>query len=163
MLKPAQLYKEELQQNYIETWYDLSYQYYHSSTGRGQLHIPNDSFDNCSFACVDKNDNVIGFFSYRIDWQAHCIYSIGIISFVPQNIILIKDVINHIKNLFINHNLNRVEWYAYTDNPAIRGYENIIKRFGGRKVGELHQANMLSDGKLHDTAIYEILREDVRL
>lgn len=47
-----------------------------------------------------------------------------------------------------------------TDNPSIRGYRNLCKRFGGKEIGQLHQNIKLMDGKLHDTTIFEIMKKD---
>lgn len=160
MLKPAQLYKDELQRKYIERWYDISAQYYVSGAERNALDIPDEPDNRCYFACVDHQDNVVGYFSYSIDWQAHSVARIGLISFVETpNILLINDVIKHIKSLFANNNIRRVEWGAYEDNPAMRGYEKLAARFGGRKIGTYRQCCMLLDGKLHDFSVFEILKD----
>ena len=159
MLKPAQLYKNELQRKYIDRWYDISAQYYVSGAERNALDIPDDPDNRCYFACVNHLDNVVGYFSYSIDWQAHSVARIGLISFVDvPNILLINDVIKHIKSLFANNNIRRVEWGAYEDNPAMRGYEKLAARFGGRKIGTYRQCCMLLDGKLHDFSVFEILK-----
>lgn len=163
MLKPAQLYKEKLQQKYIERWYDLSAQYYVSATERSALDIPDSPENKCYFACVNHRDDVVGYFSYMIDWQAHSVERIGLISFTTAvNVLLINDVIKHIKSLFENNGVRRVEFAAYEDNPAMRGYEKLVARFGGRKVGTYHQCCMLLDGKLHDLSVFEILIDDRR-
>jgi RimJ/RimL family protein N-acetyltransferase len=73
---------------------------------------------------------------------------------------MVRDIISHIKKLILNNGIRRIEWYAFADNPAIKGYEKIIKRFGGHRVGVLHKCNMLRDGKLHDSIMYEILIEE---
>lgn len=161
MLKPAQLYKEELNKLYINTWYDSKYQYYHSSPSTNELLIPDNNNIHRTFACVDKDDNIIGYFSYRIDWQSRSVYNFGLITFTNGSTLFIRNVLEHVKDLFINHNINRLEWWAYADNPAIKGYDKLVKRYGGARVGHLHNTGMLADGKLHDTYIYEILRENV--
>ena len=40
MIKPAQLYAEELKRLYCETWYDSKYMYYRSYVGTEDLHLP---------------------------------------------------------------------------------------------------------------------------
>ena len=39
MLKPAQLYKDELQKKSIETWYDTKYMFWNGGTGDSQINI----------------------------------------------------------------------------------------------------------------------------
>lgn len=53
--------------------------------------------------------------------------------------------------------INRIEFWAFVDNPAFDGYEKLVKKFGGKQVDTLHQLELLSDGKLHDVGIFEIL------
>lgn len=53
-----------------------------------------------------------------------------------------------------------MEWNCCVNNPAVRGYRNLCKRFGGREVGQLHQTIKLMDGKIYDTIIFEVIRED---
>lgn len=160
MLKPAQLYKDELRRKYIERWYDISAQYYVSGAERNTLDIPDEPDNRCYFACVNNLDNVVGYLSYSIDWQAHSVVGIGLISFMKvPNILLINDVIKHIRSLFANNGIRRVEWGACEDNPAMRSYEKLAARFGGRKVGTYRQCCMLLDGKLHDFSAFEILKD----
>ena len=45
MLKPAQLYKEELEKLFLRTWYDLKYMFYSGWTGSELPTIPDDLID----------------------------------------------------------------------------------------------------------------------
>lgn len=58
--------------------------------------------------------------------------------------------------------MNRIEWWCYADNPAIRGYRNFIKRHGGRECGYWRQIARLQDGQLHDSVSFEILEEEFK-
>ena len=49
MIKPAQLYKEEVTKKYIETWYDPEYMYYSGWFGNGNLNIPDDNYESHHF------------------------------------------------------------------------------------------------------------------
>lgn len=159
MLKPALLYKERLLTLDIEKCYgDLFYQYYY---GDGDLYSTlNVEVNNaCHFVSVDKEDNILGYISYTID---HCSKSAkywGVKSYVPS-LIFAQDCIQVVDDVFCKYNLNRIEWFCYADNPAIRGYKKFIKRYGGEQVGYLHKERMLMDGQLHDTVIFEIMRNN---
>lgn len=91
-----------------------------------------------------------------------CADRFGIISFDKGNIEFIRDVYKVICDLFEVYNMNRVSWCAYTDNPAIRGYRNFIKRHGGVECAYHRQIARLQDGKLHDNVEFEILAEEFR-
>lgn len=160
MLIPAQLHKDELNKKYISTWYDNKFRYYHLGTSSDSLFIPDNNNENCAFAVTDTKGEVTGFLGYHIDWLTHSVNHVGIISFTEYNPQMIKDVISHFRKLVSENNIKRFEWFAVADNPAISGYDKIIKRYGGRRVGVLRKALMLRDGKLHDFIIYEILFQD---
>lgn len=55
-----------------------------------------------------------------------------------------------------------MSWYCIADNPAIRGYRNFIKRYGGNECGYYRQCTKLQDGKLHDTVIFEIISSEFK-
>lgn len=160
MLKPAQLYKDELQKKNIETWYDQRYMYYHSGTGACDIELADNNCDKHQFVSVDKDDNVIGYISYKIDWCALNADNFGIISYDMGNIEFAKDCYKAVCDLFEKYHMNRVGWFAFADNPAIRGYRNFIKRHGGKECAYLRQVSKLTDGKLHDAVEFEILAEE---
>lgn len=161
MLRPAQLYEEQLKKLYTETWYDMSKIYYHGWCSSSDIIIQNNNSETHQFVSVDKKDNVIGYLSYSIDWASKCVYNIAIISLADKpNIVFAKDIKQAIDDIFFKYNLNRIYWLAYADNPAVRGYRNFIKKHGGKECGYQRQAVILLDGKLHDSVEFEILKSE---
>lgn len=162
MLKPAQLYEDKLNEKYIGTWYDPKYMYYTGGTGARRIQIPDNNYDNHEFVSVDNDDEVIGFLSYRIDWQAKCVSAFGLINFGDVNTIFSRDMIQAIYDIFNKYHMNRLSWYCFADNPAIKIYRKFIERHGGIQCGYLRQDCMLRDGKLHDSVLFEILSKDFK-
>lgn len=162
MLRPAQLYAEKLQEENLKSWYKPENIFWEGGTGSSQINIREDNYGCHQFVSVDKNDRVIGYIAYSIDWCAMNADRFGIISYDKGNAIFAKDVYTAISNLFEVYHMNRVSWSAYTDNPAIRGYRNFIKKYGGRECGYYRQIARLQDGKLHDIVDFEILAEEWR-
>lgn len=160
MLKPAQLYKDELQKKNIETWYDQRYMYYNYGTGSYNISLDDDNCNQHQFVSIDKRNNIIGYISYKIDWSSLNADNFGIISYDIGNIEFIKDCYQVICDLFEKYHMNRIDWFAFADNPAIRGYRNFIKKHGGRECAYLRQVQRLSDGRLHDAIEFEILAEE---
>lgn len=160
MLKPAQLYKEKLQEENIKSWYRPENIFWNGGCGDSQIDIREDNHDCHQFVSVDKEDNVIGYISYAVNWSAMSAYGFGIISFRKGSIEFAKDLHEAICNLFEVYNMNRIQWGAYTDNPAIRGYRNFIKKHGGRECAHYRQIVRLQDGRLHDMVDFEILAEE---
>lgn len=160
MLRPAQLYEDELQEENIKSWYDKSNIYYHGGSGSEVIELPDNNYDKHCFVSIDKYDNVIGYISYSVDWQAMSVGNFGIISFQKGNLEFIKDVYKVICDLFEIYHMNRVSWFSYADNPSIKGYRNFIKKHGGKENAYHRQIAKLLDGKLHDAVEFEILAEE---
>lgn len=160
MLRPAQLYKDELQKKNYETWYDPRYMFYNSGTGAYDIQLADNNCDKHQFVSVDKDDNVIGYISYKIDWQALSADNFGIISYDIGNVQFAKDCYQAICDLFEKYHMNRVSWFAFADNPAIRGYRNLIKKHGGVECAYHRQISKLTDGKLHDAVQFEIMASE---
>lgn len=160
MLKPAQLYKDQLLKEYVKTWYKPEYIYYTGWTGDRFPDIPDNNYNDHDFVSVDENDNIIGYISYSVDWIAMNADRFGIISFDRGNIEFAKDVYKVIRDLFEAYHMNRISWCCYVENPAIRGYRNFIKRHGGKECGYYRQIAKLQDGKLHDSVEFEILYDE---
>ena len=135
MLKPAQLYADELEIKSAQTWYDSRYMYYNGYIGDSKINIADNNYECHQFVSVDKDDNVIGYISYNVDWASMSASEFGAISFDIGNVIFAKDMYKAICNLFEKYHMNRVEWMAFADNPAIRGYRNFIKKHGGVECG----------------------------
>lgn len=162
MLKPAQLYKEKLQEENIKAWYQPENIYWNGGTGNEQINIHEHNYDCHQFVSVDKYDNVIGYIVYAVDWAAMSCDRFGIISFQKGNIEFAKDVYTAVCNIFEQYHMNRIQWFAFADNPAVRGYRNFIKKHGGRECAHYRQVARLQDGKLHDSVCFEILAEEFR-
>lgn len=162
MLKPAQLYKEKLRTELINSWYKPENIYWEGWTGSEVPDIPDNNYNNHYFVSVDKEDNVIGYISYAANWIPMSVDRLGIISFRKGNIEFAKDVYECVCNIFEVYHMNRIQWCCYTDNPAIRGYRNFIKRHGGRECGYYRQVARLRDGKMHDSVQFEILADEFK-
>ena len=162
LLRPAQLYKEQLEIKNIESWYDPQNIYYHGGTGEYSINVPNNNAKVHSFVSVDKDNNVIGYIGYNVDWQAMSVDNFGMISFDKGNLEFVKDIYKAVCDCFEVYHMNRISWYCYVDNPAIRGYRNFIKRCGGKECGYFRQYTKLRDGKLHDSVCFEILASEFK-
>lgn len=162
MLKPAQLYKEKLQEENIKAWYKPENIFWNGGSGDSQIDIREDNYDCHQFVSVDKDNNVIGYIGYSVDWAAMSAWQFGIISYRKGSVEFARDVYKAVCNLFEVYHMNRIQWCAYADNPAIRGYRNFIKKHGGRECGYYRQAARLQDGRLHDCVNFEILAEEFK-
>ena len=162
MLKPAILYQEELEKKIVETWHDEKYMYFRRTHYDEMISIENDTSSFHQFVSLDSNNEVIGYINYYIYQAGKSCSDFAIISFDMCNPIFAKDVMQTIHNCFYKYNFNRIEWGCYADNPAINIYRKFIKKCGGREVGVLHQNVQLMDRELHDTVLFEIMKNEYK-
>lgn len=162
MLKPAQLYAEELNEEMIKSWYKPENIYWQFGTSEGVIELPNDNGQSHCFVSVDKEDNVLGYICYEVDWMAMSAGGWGILSFRKGSIEFAKDVYQAICDCFEVFHMNRICWACFADNPALRSYRNFIKRHGGKECGYYRQETKLRDGKLHDVIFFEIMADEFK-
>lgn len=162
MLEPAQLFKGELMEEYLKTWYKPENMFYAGWTGDCLPELPDNNYDSHHFVSINAYGRLIGYISYSIDWIAMSADRFGIISFDRANILFARDVYKAVCDLFETYHMNRISWCTYADNPAIRGYRNFIRKHGGRECGYHRQNARLQDGKLHDSVEFEILACEFR-
>ena len=160
MLKPAQLYKDELNEKMIESWYKPENIYYHGGTGEYTIDLPDNNKNRHDFVSVNEHDEVIGYINYNIDWEAMLVNNFGIISFDKGNLDFVNDLYQVICDVFRVYNMNKIEFICYVDNPALRGYRNFIKKHGGKECAYFRQVAKLRDGKLHDSVCFEIMASE---
>lgn len=153
MLKPAILFKNELERKFEEQIYTQDFFYY--AGYNGATYIPEIKREDFMFqyAIVD-NDNLIGYFSYRLDTTSDTICNFGLYSFDRGNATIGKDVMRKMKELIKSH--HRVEWRMIGGNPVKRHYDRFCNRFGGNIV-KLHESARAPYGEYVDEYIYEIV------
>ena len=159
MLKPAILFKKEIENNFKNYFYtdDMMYE-----TGCFENWIPNiseeDNEGSYQFAIVNSEDKVIGYLGYNINWYNSCASRFGLISFDRGNPLIGKDLYNELDKLINEYKLHRIEWRMVGGNPAERGYDRFCKKYNGTK-------HILTDairdkyGKYHNDIIYEIINK----
>lgn len=156
MLVPAILYKEQIIKGMQKYFYTKDMMY---ETGCMENWTPNIS--NCpdesqfQYAIVDKNEKLIGYLGYTVDWYASKAYNFGLFSFDRGNVLVGRDVFGKLEELI--KTLHRIEWRAVGDNPACRGYDNFIKKHNGKKH-ILKDAIKDRNGCYHNDIIYEIVK-----
>lgn len=174
MLKPAYLYKDELEKKFAEVMYNDEYFLY---TGYTHSHgLPKiGTFDNeyqwaivspKRVIYVDEYENItepteipekiIGWFAYRVQPETDTVLNFGLYSFNRGNPIIGKDVFEKMEELVFSH--RRIEWRVIGGNPVIKHYDKFCERFLGNKV-TLHDVTKDYNGIYRDEYIYEIVRD----
>lgn len=162
MLTNAKNFEYKLKEKMDAVAYDIKYQWANSSWGTEFFSMPENTYDSRIFVSIDKYGEVLGVIMYSFKISSMSVDGLCAMSFAEggDKWIFAQDLRQCIDDCFRLYNFNRVEWHCYMDNPAIRGYRSYIKRCGGTEVGILHQHSRLLDGKIHNSVIFEIMRED---
>ena len=156
MLKPALLYKEQLQEELTKHNYTEDMIYYTGYLGHSLINIAeNNDGDLYQYAIVE-NDKLIGYFTYHVNWYDSCASRFGLFAFDRNNRIIGVDVYKELKKLINDYHIHRIEWYMISGNPVERHYDNFCKKYNGKK---LVLTDALKDrcGKYHNSVIYEII------
>ena len=161
MIKPAILYKEELQKKIAETWFDPDYMYYYDTTP-GIPDIADKPDNQYQFVSVNEQGEVVGFFSYWVYEPSKRAMNFGLMAFRKHNRTFMKDAIQMFKDMFLKYGIESAEWRCYADNEeAVKLYRNIIARYGGVEVGTLRKNGAPQNRKICDTIIFEIIKEEL--
>ena len=158
MLKPAILFKDELERKFEEQMYTQDFFYY---TGYdGSTYIPEIKREDFLFqyAIVD-GDKLIGYFSYSLNTCSDTINNFGLYSFDRGNITIGRDILRKMKELVKAH--HRIEWRMIGGNPVKRHYDKFCRRYGGNVV-KLHESVKTPSGEYADEYIYEIINGNKR-
>lgn len=161
----AKLYEEEIRRKMWDVWYDEKYQYYFGDNHRGDFQIQEDScgYATRAFAVLDSDNNVIGVINYSMDVNLKIAKWFGAINFsdnLTDKITFGKAIYQVIIDCFIKFGCEVVEWQVIQGNPIERSYDRMCTKVGGKVVGILHKRAMDLQGNIHDTKVYEILREN---
>ena len=159
MLVPAQLYKEELKRELISRWYEPRYSHYFAGW-KDELSIGDNANYRRDFAYLDAEGKLAGFFSYRYNNSDRGMDNFGLMGFKDNNIPMVREVIKHCLEMFTSGQAQRLEFWAFADNPVCKLYRRFAKNYGGVEVAHLHRT-VFYDGKYHDSVVWEFLVEDV--
>lgn len=156
MIKPAILYKDELEKKFAECLYTDNFFWY---TGCGWCNsLPN--LEPCDgdfkYVFVDSKDKIIGYLAYWIDFATDSVSRFGLFSFDRGNPLVGKDLLAKMEELVRDH--RRVEWRMIGGNPVQKHYDKFCEKHGGNRVC-LHQVTKDIHGRYHDEYIYEIVKE----
>jgi hypothetical protein len=158
MLKPAILYKEELEKKFAEYLYTENYFYYTGYSGCNtlpEIKCKDDVFD---YVFVDSKGELVGYFSYRIDLVFDTVCNFGLFSFQRgKNLTVPKDLFEKMEELVSQH--RRIEWRVIGGNPVIKHYDAFCEKHHGHKC-VFHDVVKDLQGNYCDNICYEILNPD---
>lgn len=161
MLKPAALYSGKLNSLFVSAAYDDSNKYWVMDYGVTNFYEPR--YGNKytrEYVSVDKDDNVIGYFSYALNESISQVEYLNFISFDKGNLLFVEDVLHEIHKIFTEYNMNSIIFTCIPDNPVYANYIKFNNYCNGKVSGYYKDYCKLMDGKLYDEVVFQIMRED---
>ena len=160
MIKPALLYKDRLEKKFAEFLYTKEYYFYNGYEVGSMLPNIRQEENLYQYAIVDNDDNLLGYFSYKVDPLTRSAYGIGAFSFVKGSYIVGRDYQKLIKNLVKTY--HRVTWTVIEGNPAFRSYNRLLNFYRQipyikTHLTVLHDTTVDKYGDYYDEIIYEII------
>ena len=157
MLKPAILFKEELSNKFKQYYYtdDMMFGTGCLNNWNPDIH-ENPNSETYQYAIVNKNNKVIGYLAYYIDWYSSRAYRFGLFSFDRGNPIIGFDLFNEMEKLIHDYKLHRVEWRMVGGNPIKKHYDKFCKKYNGN-IFKLKDVFKDRKGEYDDDYIYEII------
>ena len=168
MLKPLGLYVDEVNKKAMECfYYNKEYQYYFENYNFdiAYRYDNNSTYNNMDFASVkqkDGQDQIIGIIRINVDRNNNCITSIAAISFNKRELEFSKDCVQVIHDCFLIYKFNKIRFSGFSNNPAIRSYQALMDRIGGKKVGEYEEEAKILDGSYVNDIVFECLRKNFK-
>ena len=158
MLKPAILYKDELEDKFSEEIYTERY-FYYAGYGYGfELPIIEVRDNIYQWAIIKKDEchseELVGYLAYRVNPTTDSVFNFGLFSFAEGDQTVIRDTYNKLEELVRQH--HRVEWRVVEGNHAKRGYDAFCAKHNGNCIC-LHDVTKDFCGKLRNEYIYEII------
>lgn len=163
MLIPAAVRKDEIVLEFKKKYYSEEMFYY---TGALDNSLPNIS--DCpgestfQYAIVDeKNEKLLGYVAYTIDWYTSCAYNFGLMSFDEGNPLIGKALYEIFQKILPEKKIHRVEYRMISGNPIQRNYDKFCESFNGNKY-VLHDILKDSKGIYRDEYIYELFLDGTK-
>ena len=134
MLKPAILFKQELSNKFKQYYYtdDMMFETGCLNNWNPDIH-ENPNSETYQYAIVNKDNKIIGYLAYCIDWYSSRAYGFGLFSFERGNSIVGFDLFNEMEKLIHDYKLHRVEWRMVGGNPVEKHYDKFCKLHNGKK------------------------------
>ena len=134
MLKPAILYKEEIQSKMLEYNYTEDMMYYTGYLGHSLPQIEaSDDGNFYQYAIIENHSwdstKLIGYFTYQIDWYNSCVCNFGLYSFDKNNRQIGLDIYKELKKLINDYHIHRIEWRMVSGNPVEKHYDKFCIHF----------------------------------
>ena len=162
MLDYAYFHKEKLKRTWAKAARDPRFQFIRSGSCTDlDFYIKDNTWSTLRCLSLSNKGEAVGWFEVSVSRETYDAHSMRIINMLGHtNITFANDMKEFFRRLFLVWNFKKVKFAVAVGNPAEAMYDKFVAGYGGRVVGVNYRDIRLSDGKLYDMKLYEILRED---
>ena len=160
MIKPAFLYKEQIEKMYANIWFEDKYKFYNYTPYWQNLNINDKTTDWHEFVSLNEKGEIIGLFSYYVYRDVSAARSFGAINFTDDMVTFGRDLLQVIDEIFTKFNFNKLNFGVVIGNPIEKTYDRLCTKYGGRILCVEKDETRLQDNKLYDVKRYEIMRSE---
>ncbi|WP_341877608.1 hypothetical protein [Defluviitalea saccharophila] len=158
MLKPAQLYTNELKKKFWEIAFEDKYMFVND--GYSEDYQPsNNTWNEHEFVSISDIGELLGYIRYNVNQRSEVVSGLCAINF-SNSIIYARDLFKAIDDVFRKYKYRKLKFGVFIGNPVEKTYDKLINKYGGRIIGISKADAKLLDGEWHDYKYYEIFRED---
>ena len=161
MLVPAICYKDQIIRYSDELRYTKKMMFYNGCVETGRMQITEEPTEGrYQWAVVDRDNQLVGYIGYQVDYFSSGAYGFGLISFSDNKTVMAEGILQAMKHIE-NMKLHRIEWRCVGDNPAFTRYIKICNRLTDYDFNKccLHDIFKDAYGQYHDCWIFELIRK----
>lgn len=166
MLDNAFKYEADLQQKFLNTWYDEKYKFWVNGCYNMDFELPHGEGDWRSrhFVSLNSSGDIIGYICYEVHRSDNRCCGLGALSFVNGvSTTFAKDLARVVDNIFCVFNHRKLSFTCITDNPACSMWQKYVAKAGGQQLCIRKEHTRLEDGYFYDSAEFEIHQRDYLL
>ena len=95
MLEPAALHKMEIERAFQRLYYTDTLFYINGNVGNyvEEVLSTDPIGGECQYACVNSSGDLLGYFSFSVNWKSRNIFNIVLIRFGEERVTLCRDVL----------------------------------------------------------------------
>jgi hypothetical protein len=158
MLKPAFCFQTELNLEYRKHLYSENFKFLIEDVWEFEITVDANDSERLQFVSVNPANEVLAYFSASINRRLYKVDSVEVIIF-HNNSIASRDLMTFVKNLTGKFGFKKINFEGFVGSPGEKVYDKHLKILKARIVGIKKNEVRLSDGKLYDVKLYEILPE----
>ncbi len=160
MLRPALEYESILRNKVInKIWFDERYKYF--NRGWEELfELKETTWEYHQLVSINKQGNVCGFLSYRVDRATRNIDSFNAVSFFEDKLTFAQDIATAIHEIFTKFNFHKMIYGVVCGNPVEKTYQKFADKCNGRLAAVYRDDALLYNGQRADVKVFEIMRSE---